>query len=430
MKNIFNIFLLMIILSGNLLSQELISDTHFQDGLIVFNQKSPPDNPIKIDGQLTYDSTTKPIWDCAQWSSKSTIIGISPTLLDNGWNHWENGEKKIYMGPVGKEDYDLLLGVNSYNEYDGVYRQLGESWPHLLVEQRLSPPNTAGPGSPSMDNVAKLDFHVETKLENDSTIIHSGYDSNIHAAQFLIYFTLQNLNPNSSGYGKDYIWLGVQIYDDRNERPDEYINHDDGTQTLIYSIDYDSVANKSVHSNEWVEFNVDLYPYAIKALTKAWQRGYLSASQDLADYKLGGMNMGWELPGMNIGDMKIRNLSLIASNETTDITEINGDHLEFNLFQNYPNPFNPSTVISYYISSSERELSRSNSLKVTLKVYDTLGREVAMLVNKEQQPGNYEVVFNAVGLPSGIYFSRLTVANNSVSISQIYSGTKKIILLK
>ena len=165
MKNISDIILILIFFYGNLLSQELISDAHFQNGFNVFNQKSPPDNPVKIDGQLKYDSTTKPIWDCAQWSSKSSIIKVSPTILDNGWFHWENSEKKIYMGPVGEEDYDILFGVNSYYEYSGVYRKLGESWPHLLVEQRLSPPNTAGPGSPSMDNVTKLDFHVEAKLE-------------------------------------------------------------------------------------------------------------------------------------------------------------------------------------------------------------------------------------------------------------------------
>ena len=238
------------------------------------------------------------------------------------------------------------------------------------------------------------------------------------------------MNPNSAGYGKDYIWLGVQLYDDRNERPGEYINHDDGTQTLIYSINYDSVANKSIHSNEWIDFNVDLYPYAIEALNKAWQRGYLSASQNLSDYKLGGMNMGWELPGMNIGDMKIRNLSLIASNETTDITKINSDYIGFNLFQNYPNPFNPSTMISYSISSEKKELLNSNSLKITLKVYDTLGQEIALLVDKEQQPGNYEVLFNGVGLPSGIYYYRLTVASSLANSNQIYSATKKIILIK
>ncbi len=76
----------------------------------------------------------------------------------------------------------------------------------------------------------------------------------------------------------------------------------------------------------------------------------------------------------------------------------------FELFQNYPNPFNPTTVISYQLSAVSR---------VTLKVYDVLGREVATLVNDTQNPGTYSVNFNATGLPSGTYFYRITGGSNS-----------------
>ena len=62
------------------------------------------------------------------------------------------------------------------------------------------------------------------------------------------------------------------------------------------------------------------------------------------------------------------------------------------------------------------------SVLVTLKIFDVLGREVATLVNKEQQPGNYEVVFNAAKLPSGTCFYKLTAGK--------YSETKKLLLLK
>ncbi len=415
MKNLLNLIAIMSMFISSLFAQELISDTHFQNGFQVL----APEHPPTVQGIVQFDSTKTPIWTCGQWGSKSSLIDIEPTVMANGWHNWENSEKKIYMGPDDAEEYDIIFGVNSYNEYDGNYRQLGESWPHLLVEQRLSPPSNAGPGCPAMDELTKLDFHVEAKLENDSTIIQTGYDSNIHAGQFLIYFTVQNLNPTSPGYGAQYVWLGVQIYDDRNEHIPEYINHDDGTQSLIYSLAYDSVASKSTHSNEWVDFTVDLYPYAIKALEEAWQRGYLSASQDLADYKLGGMNMGWELPGMNIGEMKIRNLSLIASNDPTDVTGSTVHENGFNLSQNYPNPFNPSTKIEYSIPRGTEYYSVQ---KVTLKIYDVLGREVTTLVNKEQQPGNYEVVFNATELPSGAYFYTIT--------SGKYSETKKLLLLK
>lgn len=90
------------------------------------------------------------------------------------------------------------------------------------------------------------------------------------------------------------------------------------------------------------------------------------------------------------------------------------------LFQNYPNPFNPSTTIKYSLPMVETR--RGVSPQVTLKIYDILGREVATLVNKKQQPGNYEVIFNASHLSSGTYFYRL--------ISGDFSKTKKFILLK
>ncbi len=210
------VFTLISFVTVEVIAQELIYDTHFQDGLKVYSPQYPPANPVQVDGTIGFDSTRIPVWTCAQWSSKSSLVDITPTVLPNGWHHWDNSEKKMHFGPYGEEDYYILFGVNSYNEYDGIYRQVGENWPHLLVEQRLSPPGNAGPGCPSMDKLGRLDFHLEVKLENDSTIIQNGYDKNIHAAQFNIYFTVQNLNQNSSGYGKDYIWLGVQVYDDRN----------------------------------------------------------------------------------------------------------------------------------------------------------------------------------------------------------------------
>jgi len=86
---------------------------------------------------------------------------------------------------------------------------------------------------------------------------------------------------------------------------------------------------------------------------------------------------------------------------------------KFALFQNYPNPFNPNTMINFEIRK------QSN---VILKVYDVLGNEVSILLNEEKPAGTYEVDFNASGLPSGVYFYRLTAGS--------FTETKKLILLK
>jgi hypothetical protein len=85
----------------------------------------------------------------------------------------------------------------------------------------------------------------------------------------------------------------------------------------------------------------------------------------------------------------------------------------FRILQNYPNPFNPTTSIRYSVS----ELT-----KISLKVFDVLGKEVATLVNEEKPAGSYEVEFNASRLPSGIYFYKLQAGS--------FVETKKMILMK
>ena len=84
-----------------------------------------------------------------------------------------------------------------------------------------------------------------------------------------------------------------------------------------------------------------------------------------------------------------------------DNTELSTPYA-FSLSQNFPNPFNPSTMIQYSIADAQR---------VELKVYDLLGREVQTLVNEMQNPGSYNVMFNAQNLSSGVYFYKLTAGS-------------------
>ena len=85
----------------------------------------------------------------------------------------------------------------------------------------------------------------------------------------------------------------------------------------------------------------------------------------------------------------------------------------YTLSQNYPNPFNPSTTISFSIPAK---------WFVSLKVYDILGREVAVLVSEQLSAGNHSRLWNAEGLPSGVYFYRLQAGS--------FTETKKLILLR
>ena len=90
---------------------------------------------------------------------------------------------------------------------------------------------------------------------------------------------------------------------------------------------------------------------------------------------------------------------------------------KFALSQNYPNPFNPSTMINYDLPFDA---------KVNLLVYDMSGKEVATLVNDVKSAGYYSVSFNAAGIPSGVYFYKLT----GESTGNSFSAVKKMLLVK
>ncbi len=83
------------------------------------------------------------------------------------------------------------------------------------------------------------------------------------------------------------------------------------------------------------------------------------------------------------------------------------------LSDNYPNPFNPATTIPFSLSS------RSST---TLKIFDALGREVAVLVDRELSAGNYAYQWNAADKPSGVYFYQLRTGTTT--------ETKKLLLLR
>jgi choice-of-anchor A domain-containing protein/uncharacterized repeat protein (TIGR01451 family)/TQXA domain-containing protein len=106
------------------------------------------------------------------------------------------------------------------------------------------------------------------------------------------------------------------------------------------------------------------------------------------------------------------------TNAVTSINEIGGINYSFSLEQNYPNPFNPSTIIKYSIAEPT---------VVRLTVFDILGREVATLVNTNQNAGRYQVIWNATDnfgrkISSGIYFYTIEAGK--------FTKTNKMILIK
>jgi mannose/cellobiose epimerase-like protein (N-acyl-D-glucosamine 2-epimerase family) len=107
-------------------------------------------------------------------------------------------------------------------------------------------------------------------------------------------------------------------------------------------------------------------------------------------------------------------LSVVYESVTTAIAATEGGTpSEFRLEQNYPNPFNPATTIEYRVPSAGR---------VSLEVYDVLGRRVAVLVDRASGPGTFTATWNAGGSPSGVYFYRLIAGGRT--------ETRKAVLLR
>ncbi|MBK8552300.1 MAG: T9SS type A sorting domain-containing protein [Ignavibacteria bacterium] len=104
----------------------------------------------------------------------------------------------------------------------------------------------------------------------------------------------------------------------------------------------------------------------------------------------------------------------IKYSQSTGISQLSSVIPEqYILSQNYPNPFNPITNLEFGISDLGF---------VSLKVYDILGKEIKTLINENLNPGNYEIVFDGKGFPSGVYFYRLTAGE--------FTETKRMMLVK
>lgn len=181
---------------------------------------------------------------------------------------------------------------------------------------------------------------------------------------------------------------------------------------------YQHVATVDVNPNDlngsWIDPNVLMYncsnnpnepngtPYPVRYRVQAVDR--FSTHSVLSDYKY--------TVGVNNGGGGVEDPGGIDN--STGIINYNSEiPTEYAMKQNFPNPFNPTTNIQF-------DLPQNNF--VTLKIYDIMGREVAMLVNEFKTAGRYIASFNAVNLSSGIYFYKIQAGN--------FIQTKRMILIK
>ena len=302
---------------------QLISDRHFTQGF----QAQDPVTGADVGIMNPAFSVGETIWNLGQWGSLTTISDSDPATLPGGAVRWQDSYGSVTIGMPGSGEADLSLRVNTLSEYGGTYYNGPDSvrntWVHLLAEQRISDPYAADPACPPLSELSALHFSVDSRLVEDERNIQSGYQSSQHAAQYLVYFTIQNLaEPNTPGFG-DYLWFGLTFHDDRESYPGLYVMGDAATGKLIYNIGLAPLTPSSLSDNEWHKLSEDLLPHIRLALQEAWERGYLPHSNKLSDYRIGGMNLGWEIPGLNNTEFQISDLSLTYQRQS--VAEIRFD---------------------------------------------------------------------------------------------------------
>ena len=286
---------------------DLLTDTDFKFGL---KGRDREKRPFEIRWSAKAE---RPVWQVAQHHSQSNVADQAGQTIRPGGFTFKDERQWLSIHPEG-EDADFILGVNARREFGDTFRGKGDPWPHLYLTQRISPSGGhLGPDAPSLADLSRLDFGIRVRLLFDRRNATSGHDPRLHAAQFVFFLTIQNLNRASPGHG-DYFWFGVMLYDDRYPVTSLKAQLDAGspkkpaTGKLIYDIGVKPFTERVVAAGEWVDVHGDLLPHVIVGLNEAWRRGYLGDSKNLSDYRVGSAVLGWEITGLNDAAMAVRNL--------------------------------------------------------------------------------------------------------------------------
>lgn len=222
--------------------------------------------------------------------------------------------------------------------------------------------------------------------------------------QFL-YERIDTLSAKIYRYDEDSIQTNQEylIDDLRAEIGDSVFSHRfvyDAPYTMIYSSDT-TFYGQQIKTKLYNSVFLDQYQYRL--FTNFGLVSYFHSFDFGSDHQ---SLKGAVINGIVYGDTTV-----------TDINDQADPGISFSLFQNYPNPFNPITTIKYSIPSTGSHLNL-----VSLKIFDVLGKEVAILVNEEKSAGNYYFKFDGSKLASGIYFYQLK--------SGSFTATKKLMLIK
>jgi hypothetical protein len=242
------------------------------------------------------------------------------------------------------------------------------------------------------------------------------YDANGHRLSELREDWTNGQWVNGSRYTYTYDANGSMLSDlVENWSNSQWVN------VIRYTYTYDANGNmltklgENWSNGQWVNFTLQTYSYDAQAnLTSFWNYVWLNATWTPMDIEGRSGFVVTDGAGNNYGPYWGYNFTFTRKLIVTGVASQGGNvPANCSLLQNYPNPFNPSTTIRYQLPTRSY---------VTLKVYDVLGREVAMLVNSIEEPGRKSVQFEADKLATGVYFYQLRAGT--------FVSTRKMLMLR
>lgn len=274
-------------LKYNISLQNAYLDEDYQSGFDVYTTE---EGNGTVCGALKKDEGgTAPVWTIAQWNSVNNIVNGYRIIRDDLYL-WGDNSKQVFIRP---ESNTLGLLLNASAEYSAD-RTANQPWPCLLLNQEFDFEHHI-----KVNELASLFMNINFRITKMENHMNGSVNPSLHAAQLLWYITVQNRNVNSPDFGK-YVWFGLQLYDSRYTFSPFYANEDGGkdvnTGMFIYLPEATDFLEKEavVGSSVSVEYNA--LSRIKQAFSLAQSRGYLTNTV-FEDLYIGGMNVGWELPG-------------------------------------------------------------------------------------------------------------------------------------
>ncbi|HZV11896.1 MAG TPA: T9SS type A sorting domain-containing protein [Candidatus Kapabacteria bacterium] len=259
-------------------------------------------------------------------------------------------------------------------------------------------------------------FRVQALAVDRNGYLYAGTDTGIYRStddgNHWIWSNLPDTISSIAASSNGYIY--AQTFYDSYDSSATYISYDTGATWKYLNSDlvscglYSSPTNAIIGLGSYNDTSRTDYVFSLDIVTGHWFR----IDQELpADHQY--YSIAIDSSGYIYAADENNGIYRTTSPVTSVYEENNVIASAFNLSPNYPNPFSEMTNVEYQIPVEGF---------VTLKVYNTLGEEVATLVNGEQSAGEHSAAFNASGLRNGVYFYRLTAGK--------YSQTGKMCVVK